>query len=128
MERIDPRFVYPYNDGTLLVKDYPFFGFDRIVTEQELKELKVHNPFKDWVMRHYDEYIESIRTTDAWYRDINTFWEKSTGHYTIHYHYTYIKDELYLVLMLGSQIIDIYDVPETHGKRIPVAVMGFAYE
>lgn len=76
MERIDPRFVYPYNDGTLLVKEYPFFGFDRIVSEEELKELKVPNPFKDWVIRHYDEYIESIKTTDAWYRDINTFWDK----------------------------------------------------
>jgi hypothetical protein len=32
---------------------------------------------------------------------------------TIHYHYTYIKGELYLVLMLGEYILDIYDVPET---------------
>jgi hypothetical protein len=111
-----------------LVKDYPFFGFDRIVTEEELKALKVPNPFKDWVMRHFDEYIESIKNTDAWYRDINTFWDKVTGHYTIHYHYTHIKDEIYQVIMLGSQILDIRDVPETHGKRIPIAVSGFAYE
>ena len=78
-------------------------------------------------MRHYDEYIESIKTTDAWYRDINTFRDNKTGTYTIHYHYTHIKDELRLVLMLGSQILDIYDVPETHNKRIPIAVTGFAY-
>lgn len=30
--------------------------------------------------------------------------------------------------MLGGVIIDIYDVPETHNKRIPIAVTGFAYE
>lgn len=56
--------MYPYNDGTLLVKDYPFFGFDRIVDKDELAELKVANKFKDRVMTHYDEYIESIKDTD----------------------------------------------------------------
>jgi hypothetical protein len=25
IERIDPRYVYPYNEGGLLVEDYPFF-------------------------------------------------------------------------------------------------------
>lgn len=30
--------------------------------------------------------------------------------------------------MLGSRILDIYDVPETNNKRIPIAVSGFAYE
>ena len=126
VQRIDPRFIYPYNDGTLLVKDYPFFGFDRVVSYDELSELKVANKFKDWVMTHYDEYIESIKVNDAFYRDINTFYEKETGMFTIHYHYTYIKKKLYLVLMIGSVILDIYDVPETN-NRIPVAVTGFAY-
>lgn len=100
VQRIDPRFIYPYNDGTLLVKDYPFFGFDRVVSYDELSELKVANKFKDWVMTHYDEYIESIKVNDAFYRDINTFYEKETGMFTIHYHYTYIKKKLYRVLML----------------------------
>lgn len=108
------------------MKDYPFFGFDRVVTYDELSELKVANKFKDWVMTHYDEYIESIKVNDAFYRDINTFYEKETGMFTIHYHYTYIKKKLYLVLMIGSVILDIYDVPETN-NRIPVAVTGFAY-
>lgn len=74
-------------------------------------------------MRNYDIYIESLKNTSAWYRDINTFYGgDETGTYTIHYHYTYIDDELRLVLMLGSHIIDIYDVPETGNKRIPIAV------
>ena len=129
VERIDPRFVYPYNDWTLLVKDYPFFGFDREVTKEQLKELKVPNPFKDRVMCNRDEYLQSIKNTSAWYRDINTFYDRnSTGKYTIHYHYTWIDDELRLVLMLWEHILDIYDVPETHNKRIPIAVSGFAYE
>jgi hypothetical protein len=29
--------------------------------------------------------------------------------------------------MLGEVIIDIKDIPETRGKRIPIAVTGFAY-
>ena len=129
VERIDPRFVYPYNDWTLLVKDYPFFGFDREVTENQLADLKVHNPWKDRVMRNYDEYIRSLKDTSAWYRDINTFYEgDETGKYIIHYHYTRIDDEIRLVLMLWSHILDIYDVPETHNKKIPIAVSGFAYE
>jgi hypothetical protein len=41
---------------------------------------------------------------------------------TIHYHYTKIEDLYYLVLMLGEVIIDIKDIPETKGKRIPIAV------
>lgn len=128
VERIDPRCVYPYNDGAKLVKDYPFFWFDRIVTEEELKKLPVANKEKkEWIMRCYDEYIESLKSTDGWYRDINTFYMKETGHFRIHYHYTHINGELRLVLMLGSQILDIYDVPETNNKRIPIAVTGFAY-
>jgi hypothetical protein len=77
-------------------------------------------------MTHYDEYIDSIKTNDGFYRDINTFYQKETGMFTIHYHYTYIKKKLYKVLMLGSQILDIYDVPETNNV-IPIAVTGFAY-
>ena len=126
VQRIDPRFVYPYNDGSLLVKDYPFFWFDRVIDKDELKELHVANKFKDWVITNYDEYINSIKTSDAFYRDINTFYQKETGLFTIHYHYTYIKKKLYRVLMLGSVILDIYDVPETK-NRIPIAVTGFAY-
>ena len=111
------------------MKDYPFFGFDREVTKEQLKDLKVANPWKDRVMRNYDTYIDSIKNTSAWYRDINTFYEgDEVGKYIIHYHYTWIDNELRLVLMLGSHIIDIYDVPETHNKRIPIAVAGFAYE
>lgn len=111
------------------MKDYPFFGFDREVTEQQLADLQVHNPWKDRVMRNYDEYVRSLKDTSAWYRDINTFYEgDETGKYIIHYHYTRIDDEIRLVLMLGSHILDIYDVPETHNKKIPIAVSGFAYE
>jgi hypothetical protein len=62
----------------LLVKDYPFFGFDRVVTKEQLGELKVANPWKDRVMRNYDEYIQSIKNTDSWYRDINTFYMQET--------------------------------------------------
>ena len=72
-----------------------------------------------------------MKTNDAFKRNINTFYNKETGMVTIHYHYTYIKGQLYLVLMLGEYILDIYDVPETKYKnknRIPVAVTGFAYE
>ena len=83
--------------------------------------MKVANPFKDRVMTHYDEYINSLKTADAFYRNINSFYD-NVNHYTIHYHYTYINDVLYLALMLGSVIIDIYNVPETD-NRIPIAVM-----
>ena len=88
--------------------------------------MNVANPFKDWVITHYDEYINSIKTADAFYRNINTFYDNA-DHYTIHYHYTYIKGILYLVLMIGSVILDIYNVPETK-NRIPISVMGFAYD
>lgn len=131
VERIDPRFVYPYNDGTKLVKDYPFFWFDRIITIDQLKELDVKNKFKDRVCCHYDEFIDSQKTTDSFHRNINTFYDKVSWMVTIHYHYTYIKGELYLVLMLGEYILDIYDVPETKWRwknRMPIAVTGFAYE
>ena len=135
IQRIDPRFVYPYNDGSLLVKDYPFFGFDRVITYKQLEELPVsaNKEFKEQIMWNYDTYVDWLRTEDAFLRNICTCYNKSTGHYTIHYHYTYIYDEeswenkLYLVLMLCDQILDIYDVPETD-NIIPIAVYGFAYD
>lgn len=133
-QRIDPRFVYPYNDGSLLVKDYPFFGFDRVVTRSQLEKLPVaiNQDYKEMILWYYDEYINGLKTEDAFLRSISTCYSPSTWHYTIHYHYTYIEDEngenkLYLVLMLGSMIMDIYDVPETDNV-IPIAVWGFAYD
>ena len=135
VQRIDPRFVYPYNDGSLLVKDYPFFWFDRVVTYKELEELPVsaNKEFKEQILHNYDVYINWLETEDAFLRNICTCYNSTTGHYTIHYHYTYIYDEdtkenkLYLVLMLCDRILDIYDVPETDNV-IPVAVYGFAYD
>jgi len=135
VQRIDPRFVYPYNDGSLLVKDYPFFGFDRVVTRKQLEELPVaaNKDFKEMILNNYDVYINWLETEDAFLRSIDTCYNSTTGHYTIHYHYTYIYDEesgenkLYLVLMLCDQIMDIYDVPETD-NIIPIAVYGFAYD
>ena len=135
VQRIDPRFVYPYNDGSLLVKDYPFFWFDRVVTRKQLEELPVaaNKEFKEMIVHNYDVYINGLETEDAFLRSISTCYNSTTGHYTIHYHYTYIYDEetwenkLYLVLMLCDQILDIYDVPETD-NIIPIAVYGFAYD
>ena len=135
VQRIDPRFVYPYNDGSLLVKDYPFFGFDRVVTRQQLEKLPVsaNKEFKEMILGNYDVYVNGLETEDAFLRSIATCYNPSTWHYTIHYHYTYIYDEntgenkLYLVLMLSDMIMDIYDVPETDNV-IPVAVWGFAYD
>ena len=135
VQRIDPRFVYPYNDGSLLVKDYPFFWFDRVITYKQLEELPVsaNKDFKEMIVHNYDVYINWLETEDAFLRNICTCYNSTTGHYTIHYHYTYIYDEetkenkLYLVLMLCDQILDIYDVPETDNK-IPIAVYGFAYD
>lgn len=135
VQRIDPRFVYPYNDGSLLVKDYPFFWFDRVITYKQLEELPVsaNKDFKEMIIHHYDVYLNWLETEDAFLRNICTCYNSTTGHYTIHYHYTYIYDEetkenkLYLVLMLCDQILDIYDVPETDNK-IPIAVYGFAYD
>ena len=135
VQRIDPRFVYPYNDGSLLVKDYPFFWFDRVVTRQQLEKLPVaaNKDFKEMILNHYDVYINWLETDDAFLRSIATCYNSTTGHYTIHYHYTYIYDEetgenkLYLVLMLSDMIMDIYDVPETD-NIIPIAVYGFAYD
>lgn len=135
VQRIDPRFVYPYNDGSLLVEDYPFFGFDRIITRYQLEKLPVamNKEFKEMITHHYDVYVEGLKTEDAFLRSICTCYSPITGHFTIHYHYTYIYDEetkedkLYLVLMLADQILDIYDVPWTN-NRIPIAVWGFAYD
>lgn len=84
-------------------------------------------------MWNYDTYLNGLETEDAFLRNICTCYNATTGHYTIHYHYTYIYDEdtkenkLYLVLMLCDQIMDIYDVPETD-NIIPIAVYGFAYD
>lgn len=135
VQRIDPRFIYPYNDGSLLVKDYPFFWFDRVITYKQLEELPVsaNKDFKEMILHNYDVYLNWLETEDAFLRNICTCYNSTTGHYTIHYHYTYIYDEdtgdnkLYLVLMLCDQILDIYDVPETDNV-IPVAVYGFAYD
>ena len=135
VQRIDPRFVYPYNDGSLLVRDYPFFWFDRVITRPELEKLPVsaNKDFKELILHHYDVYINGLETDDAFLRSISTCYNPNTWHYTIHYHYTYIYDEetgenkLYLVLMLSDMIMDIYDVPETD-NIIPVAVYGFAYD
>ena len=135
VQRIDPRFVYPYNDGSLLVRDYPFFWFDRVVTRQQLEKLPVaaNKDFKEMIINNYDVYINWLETDDAFLRSIATCYNATTGHYTIHYHYTYIYDEetgenkLYLVLMLSDMIMDIYDVPETD-NIIPIAVYGFAYD
>lgn len=135
VQRIDPRFVYPYNDGSLLVRDYPFFWFDRVVTRQQLEKLPVaaNKDFKEMIINNYDVYINWLETDDAFLRSIATCYNSTTGHYTIHYHYTYIYDEetgenkLYLVLMLSDMIMDIYDVPETD-NIIPIAVYGFAYD
>jgi len=135
VQRIDPRFVYPYNDGSLQVKDYPFFGFDRVVTRKQLEQLPVavNQDYKEMILWHYDVYINGLKTEDAFIRSIDTCYNPTTGHYTIHYHYTYIYDEesgennLYLVLMLWDQILDIYDVPETDNV-IPIAVYWFAYD
>ena len=135
VQRIDPRFVYPYNDGSLQVKDYPFFGFDRVVTRKQLEELPVaaNKDFKEMIVHNYDVYINGLETEDAFLRSVSTCYNSTTGHYTIHYHYTYIYDEetwenkLYLVLMLCDQILDIYDVPETD-NIIPIAVYWFAYD
>lgn len=135
VQRIDPRFVYPYNDGSLLVKDYPFFWFDRVITYKQLEELPVsaNADFKEMILHNYDVYLNGLETEDAFLRNICTCYNSTTGHYTIHYHYTYIYNEdtgenkLYLVLMLCDQILDIYDVPETD-NLIPVAVYGFAYD
>lgn len=135
VQRIDPRFVYPYNDGSLLVKDYPFFWFDRVITYKQLEELPVsaNADFKEMILHNYDVYLNGLETEDAFLKNICTCYNSTTGHYTIHYHYTYIYDEdtgdnkLYLVLMLCDQILDIYDVPETD-NIIPIAVYGFAYD
>lgn len=135
VQRIDPRFVYPYNDGSLLVKDYPFFWFDRVITRKQLEELPVsaNAEFKEMILNHYDVYVDGLKNEDAFLRSISTCYNTSTWHYTIHYHYTYIYDEdtgenkLYLVLMLCDQILDIYDVPETD-NIIPIAVYWFAYD
>ena len=135
VQRIDPRFIYPYNDGSLLVKDYPFFWFDRVITYKQLEELPVsaNADFKEMILHNYDVYLNGLETEDAFLRNICTCYNSTTWHYTIHYHYTYIYDEekgenkLYLVLMLCDQILDIYDVPETD-NIIPIAVYGFAYD
>lgn len=127
-ERIDPRFVYPYNDGSIKVKDYPFFGFDRIIDKYEIKQLWVASDRVERIIHNYSEYVWWLQTESAFFRNIATFYNVDTGKVTIHYHYTKIDDEYYLVMMIWWVIIDIKDIPETKGKRIPISVMGFAYD
>lgn len=127
IERIDPRFVYPYNDGSLLVEDYPFFWFDRVIHVNNVKDLGVSQEWIDRIVHNYDEYIAWIKNQSAFYRNIWNFYDPETWMVTIHYHYTKIDDLYYLVLMLWWIIIDIKDIPETKWKRIPIAVTWFAY-
>lgn len=127
-ERIDPRFVYPYNDGSLKVKKYPFFGFDRVISVDDIDQLWLAKERVERVIHNYDEYINWLKTVSAFYRNISTFYDKWTWQITIHYHYTKIKKKYYLVQMIGWVIIDIKDIPETQWKRIPIAVTWFAYD
>ena len=127
IERIDPRFVYPYNDWSILVKDYPFFGFDRIISKEEVEKLGIKKERIERIINSYDEYIAWLKNESAFYRNIWDFYNPESWMVTIHYHYTKIDDIYYLVLMLWEVIIDIRDIPETKGKRIPIAVTGFAY-
>jgi len=127
IERIDPRFVYPYNDGSILVKDYPFFWFDRIISRQEVKNLWFSAERVERVIQNYKEYVGWLQTESAFMRNIGTFYNPDTWMVTIHYHYTKIDDIYYLVMMIWWIIIDIRDIPETKGKRIPIAVTWFSY-
>ena len=127
IERIDPRFVYPYNDWSILVKDYPFFWFDRIISKDEVEKLGLKKERIERIINSYDEYIAWLKNESAFYRNIWDFYNPESWMVTIHYHYTKIDDIYYLVLMLWEVIIDIRDIPETKGKRIPIAVTGFAY-
>ena len=127
IERIDPRFVYPYNDWSLLVEDYPFFWFDRVIHVNNVKDLGVSQEWIDRIVHNYDEYIAWLKNQSAFYRNIWNFYDPETWMVTIHYHYTKMDDTYYLVLMLGWIIIDIKDIPETKWKRIPIAVTWFAY-
>lgn len=127
IERIDPRFVYPYNDGSLLVKDYPFFWFDRVIRKEQVKDLGVNAERAERIIHNYDEYISGLKNESAFMRHIGSFYNPDDGNVTIHYHYTKIKGLYYQVLMLGSVIIDIKDIPETKGKKIPIAVTWFSY-
>ena len=127
VERIDPRFVYPYNDGSILVKDYPFFWFDRVISVQTVKEFGLSAERVERIIHNYNEYIQWLKTESAFMRHIWDFYNEETWMVTIHYHYTKIDGLYYLVLMIWWVIIDIRDIPETRGKRIPIAVTWFAY-
>lgn len=127
IERIDPRFVYPYNDGSILVKDYPFFGFDRVISKFELDQLWLSKERVERIINNYDEYIAWLENQSAFMRNIWSFYNQETWMVTLHYHYTKIDGLYYLVLMIGAVIIDIRDIPETKWKLIPIAVTGFAY-
>ena len=127
IERIDPRFVYPYNDWSILVKDYPFFGFDRIISKEDVEQLWVKKERIERIINNYDEYVAWLKNESAFYRNIWDFYNPESWMVTIHYHYTKIDGVYYLVLMLADVIIDIRDIPETKGKRIPIAVTWFAY-
>ncbi len=127
IERIDPRFVYPYNDWSILVKDYPFFGFDRIISKEDVEQLWVKKERIERIINNYDEYVAWLKNESAFYRNIWDFYNPESWMVTIHYHYTKIDGIYYLVLMMADVIIDIRDIPETKGKRIPIAVTWFAY-
>lgn len=127
VERIDPRFVYPYNDWSLLVKDYPFFWFDRVIPKEIVKEFWFTAERVERIIHNYDEYVSWLETESAFMRHIWDFYNTDTGMVTIHYHYTKIDGLYYLVYMIWWVIIDIRDIPETKWKRIPIAVTWFAY-
>lgn len=127
IERIDPRFIYPYNDWSILVKDYPYFGFDRVIHKDEAEKLGVDKERLERIIHSYDEYIAWLKNASAFMRHIWSFYDPSNWFCTVHYHYTKIDEKYYLVLMMWWVIIDIKDIPETKGKRIPIAVTGFAY-
>ena len=127
VERIDPRFVYPYNDGSILVKDYPFFWFDRVISVQTVKEFGLSAERVERIIHNYNEYVQWLKTESAFMRHIWDFYNEETWMVTIHYHYTKIDGLYYLVLMIWWVIIDIRDIPETRWKRIPIAVTWFAY-
>jgi hypothetical protein len=46
---------------------------------EELEKIEfANNEKKDRVLHNYDDYIASIKTNDAFYRDICTFYDKDS--------------------------------------------------
>jgi len=127
IQRIDPRFVYPYNEWWILVKDYPYFWFDRILHESELNKIWVSKQRLEVIRNNFDSFVKAWRVDSSAFRNI-TFYDDKTWDVTLHYHYTKIDWLYYLVLMIWWVIIDIKDIPETEWKRIPIAVTWFAYD